>query len=318
MKTSAIIRIIASVLLIIFLVFVFTNSIGKNQISFNGFKLFSFNLGGFNYRFDDENKYSIADGKTSVKDINKIDLDWVSGNIRIEEYDGSEIEFYEESSSNLAEDKKMRYMVDGETLKIRFRKPYTGFGIKNALDKTLVVRIPVSMEDGLSEFKIENVSSSIEIEALITNVLIVDSVSGEIKIRNLIADEIDLETISGSVNVSGTCKNIDFETVSGTINAVIESKSIEKVSIGSVSGDAFLNLDSCPKDLDMEAVSGSAYITIPENDGFVVKYGTVSGDFKCNFEVSLTKKEAVYKGNNSSQSKLKINTVSGDINIDKK
>lgn len=318
MRTSAIIRIVTSLLLIVFLVFILTNSLGKNQFSFNGFKLFSINLGGFNYKFDDESKYSIADGKITVDDVRKIDLDWISGNIKIEEYNGNKIEFYEENSSSLSEDDKMRYFVDNGTLKIRFRKSYMGFGLLKSLNKAIVLRIPVSMEDGLNEFKIDNVSSSINIEALITDNLTIDSVSGEISIRNLLAKELDIETVSGTVNVSAKSEILNIETVSGTLNAVIDSALIKKVNVDSVSGDAFLDLGSCPEDLDMESVSGNAHITIPENKGFEVKYDTVSGKFKCDFAVSITKKEAVYKEGNSGNSKLRINTVSGNININKK
>lgn len=318
MRTSAIIRIVTSLLVIVFLIFILTSSLGKNQISFNGFKLFSFNLGGINYKFDDENKYSIADGKINVDDIRSIDLDWISGKIKIEEYSGSNIEFYEENSSNLKEDDKMRYMVDGGKLKIKFKKPYMGFGFQKSLNKTLVVRIPISMEDGLTELKIDNVSSSVNIEALITNTLTLDSVSGEISIKNLIAKELDIKTVSGTVNISAKAEILNVETVSGTVNAVIDSDSIEKVNIESVSADASLDLGSCPEDLDMESVSGSVHITIPENNGFVARYDSISGKFKCDFAVSITKKEAVYKEGNAGNSKLRINTVSGNININKK
>lgn len=317
MRTSAIIKIVANLILVIVLIAILTSLISGNQFGFRGFKIPIFNFGGFSYKFDDANKYSIADGKINVDDIRKLDIDWVAGKVRIEEYSGDKIEFYEENSSSLSEDDKMRYMVDNGTLKIKFRKSYIGFGILKSLNKELVIRIPVSMEDGLAELKLDNVSSSVEIEALIANVVLIDSVSGSISIKDLISKKLDIETVSGTVNVSAESDFVDAEAVSGNLNISISSKSIEKVDVESVSGYVSLDLGSSPKNLDIETVSGDVDIILPENDGFTAKYYSISGKFKCDFEVSLTKKEAVYK-DGKVKSKLDIETVSGDIYINKK
>lgn len=315
MKTSAVIRIITWSIVAIFLIAFLTNSIGSNKSGFGNFPII--NLGNFNYNFDNASKYSIADGKINADDIRKLDIDWVSGKVRIEEYNGKTIEFYEESTSSLSEDNKMRYLVDGGTLKIRFRKPYTMFGAIKSLNKTLVIRIPVSMEDGLAELKLENVSSIVEIEALIANVAVIESVSGEINIKNLISKKLDIETISGDVNLSANLEHLNLETISGDVDISIDSNSIEKIDMESVSGELSLKMNSCPKKLDIETVSGEVDIFIPENDGFAVEYETISGKFKCDFEVSLTKKQAIYK-DGKSKSMFDIETISGNISINKK
>ncbi len=318
MRTSAIVKIVVNFMLAIFLISILINILGGNSLGFKGFKIPIFSFGGFSYKFDDASKYSIANGKISVDDIRKLDIDWVAGKVRIEEYSGDKIEFYEENSSGLSEDDKMRYMVDNGTLKIKFRKSYIGFGILKSLSKDLVIRIPVSMEDGLAELKLDNVSSSIEIEALIANVVLIDSVSGSISIKNLISKKLDIETVSGTVNVSAEAEFVDVEAISGDLNISISSKSIEKVDIESVSGDVSLDLGNSPKILDVETISGEVNITLPENDGFVARYDSVSGKFRCDFEVSISKKEAVYKDGKINKSKLDIETVSGDITINKK
>jgi len=318
MRTSAIIKIIANLILALVLISILTSLLSGNQFGFKGFKIPTFHLGGFSYKFNDASKYSIANEKVSVDDIRKLDIDWVAGNVRIEEYSGDKIEFYEENSSSLKEDDKMRYMIDNGTLKIRFRKSYIGFGIIKSLSKKLVIRIPVSMEDGLAELKLDNVSSSVEIEALIANVVLIDSVSGGVSIKNLISKKLDIETVSGTVNVSAEAEFVDAEAVSGDLNISISSKSIEKVDIESVSGDVSLDLGNSPKILDVETISGEVNIILPENDGFVARYDSVSGKFRCDFEVSIAKKEAVYKDGKINKSKLDIETVSGDITINKK
>ncbi len=317
MRTSAIIRIIANLVLVIFLVALFVNLLNGDTIEFKGLKIPTINFGGFSYKFDDESKYSIADGKINTKNINKLDIDWISGKIKIEEYSGDGIEFYEESSSSLSEDKKMRYMIDNGTLRIRFRKPYKTIGaFDKALNKTLVIRIPKSMEDGLTQLKIENVSSIIDINALIADNVIIDNVSGQINIKDLIANKLDVETVSGSVYAFAEAKSVEADSVSASININLESNSIEKIDVETVSGSIVLNLNSVPSEIDAETVSGSINVKLPENDGFVVKYSSISGKFNTDFEVKLTKGEAIYKDGKSSN--IKIDTISGSINVNKK
>lgn len=293
MKTSAIIRIIAWSAIAIFLTIVLVNVLNGNGLGLRGLTGFSINLSG--YSFENINKYSVAESAVNVKDIKKIDADWISGKVKIEEYDGNTIQFYEEASSNLSEDNKMRYLVENGTLKIKFKKPNKGiFSFNNSLNKTLVIRMPLSEENSLKEFILDVVSASVEIEALKADNVSIEAVSGYITIKNLISDKLDVETVSGDMNVHANVNSVDVE---------------------SVSGDLVLDLENCPRGIDAEAVSGRVDIFLPENDGFTVRYDSVSGKFKCDFEVSITKKEAVYK---NGKAKFDIETVSGGINVNRK
>lgn len=293
MKTSAIIRIIAWSAIAVFLTIVLVNVLNGNGMGLGSLGGFNINFSG--YSFQNVNKYSVAENTVNVKDIRNIDIDWISGKVKIEEYDGDGIEFYEESSSDLNEDNKMIYLVENGTLKIKFKKPYKGIiSFNKLLNKTLVIRMPLSEENSLNEFTLDVVSSSVEIEALRADKVSIDAVSGDITIKNLISDKLDVETVSGDMNVHANVNSVDFE---------------------SVSGDLVLDLENCPKGIDAEAVSGRVDIFLPENDGFTVRYDSVSGKFKCDFEVSITKKEAVYK---NGKAKFDIETVSGGINVNRK
>ncbi len=293
MKTSAIIRIIAWSVIAIFLTVVLVNVINGNGMNLGALRGFNINFSG--YSFENINKYSVAEDTVNVKDIKNIDIDWISGKVRIEEYDGDSIQFYEESSSNLSEDNKMRYLAENGTLKIKFKKPYKSIiSFNNYLNKTLVIRMPSSGENNLNEFTLDVVSASVEIDALKADKVSIEAVSGDITIKNLISDKLDVETVSGDMNVHANVDSVDFE---------------------SVSGDLVLDLENCPRGIDAEAVSGRVDIFLPENDGFTVRYDSVSGKFKCDFEVSITKKEAVYK---NGKAKFDIETVSGGINVNRK
>lgn len=289
MKTSAIIRIITWSIVAIFLVVVLVNSI-------NGDGILGLNIGFSGYSYSNSSKYLVADGLIGVNDIRNIDIDWISGKVRVEEYNGDRIEFYEENSSGLDEDEKMRYLVENGNLKIKFKKSkkIASFLFNNSFSKTLIIKIPSSLSNELSNFEVDCVSSKVEIDNLIANNISIEAVSGEIDINNVISEALNVETVSGNVNISG---NIDF----------IENES--------VSGKIMMDLDNCPKEIKSETVSGSINISIPENEGFTAKYESLSAKFTSDFEVNKTKDEAIYK---NGESNFVFESVSGRININKK
>ncbi len=289
MKTSAIIRIITWSIVAIFLIVILVNVI-------NGDEIIGFNIGFSGYNYDNSSKYLVADGVVNAKDINNIDVNWISGKIKVVDYDGDTIEFYEEGSSNLDEDEKMRYLVEDGNLKIKFKKSrkFMAFSLFKSLNKTLILKVPSSIKDELNNFVVDTVSSPVEIENLKSNNVSIEVVSGKVDLKNVKSEVLNVETVSGSTNISGDIDFIDVEAVSGKVT---------------------MNLENCPEEIKTETVSGSINIYIPENDGFTVEYDSVSGKFKCDFEVKMSKKEAIYK---NGKSDFELETVSGGININKK
>lgn len=289
MKTSAIIRIITWSIVAIFLIVILVNVI-------NGDEIIGFNIGFSGYNYDNSSKYLVADGVVSAKNIENIDIDWISGKIKVVEHDGDTIEFYEEGSSNLDEDDKMRYLVEDGNLKIKFKnsRKFMAFSLFKSLNKTLILKVPSSINDELNSFVIDTVSSPVEIENLTSNNVSIEVVSGKVDLKNIKSEVLNVETVSGSADISGNIDFIDFEAVSGKV---------------------IMDLENCPKEIKAETVSGSINIYIPENDGFTANYDSVSGRLKCDFEVKMSKKEAIYK---NGKSNFEFETVSGGININRK
>ena len=288
MRTSAIIRIITWSIVAIFLVVVLVNSI-------NGDKIFGLNnIGFFGYSYDNSGEYLVADDIISVRDIKNIDIDWISGKVKVEEYSGNTIEFYEEESSSLDEDEKMRYLVEDGSLKIKFKKSKKFISSFLNKNKTIIIKIPSSVSGGLNSFVLNTVSSNVEVNNLVANNVSIEVVSGDIDINNVKSELLYVETISGSVNISGAIDFIESEGVSGKIT---------------------MDLENCPKEIKSETISGSINIYIPENDGFTAKYESVSGKFTSDFNVTMTKNKAVYK---NGKSNFDFESVSARININKK
>ena len=293
MKTSAMIRIILYAFIALLLTGVLLWGIGGNH----NMNFFSFNLfgnSGLNYNDSD---YTIGDGEVDKNDVDSIQVDWLAGNVTVVPYEESNtnsdvVTFSEESNTQLDEDYEMRYKVEDGVLKIMFAKSNVKFiGIFKSLNKDLTIQLPADMT--LSDVTIDTVSANINIENIKAgNQIDLETVSGNIEGANITANNIDAETVSGKIRwTDGSFQSVDAESVSGAINA---------------------SFATMPSDIKVETVSGSMTLGLPENEGFKVDYDKVSGDFDCEFNVKINKNMAMYK---NGVNKIKMNTVSGDMNI---
>ena len=117
-------------------------------------------------------------GNTTVtKPVNNLYVDWTSGRVNIEYHDGTGVIVSETANRDLSEDDKLRWWLDGDTLRIRFAKP--GFRISVNLDKHLTVSLPKG-----------TVLKSADI----------GTTSGDVFTPALAADDIRLGSISGSID----------------------------------------------------------------------------------------------------------------------
>ena len=94
--------------------------------------LFGHTASGLSY--PNAEKYSIGDASVSDM-VNNLFIDWTAGKVTVEYYDGKEITVSETANRSLSEDDKLRWWLDGDTLRVRYAKP--GFRISFDLDKQL-------------------------------------------------------------------------------------------------------------------------------------------------------------------------------------
>lgn len=234
--------------------------------------------------------YNVGGG-TVTDEFQSIKVNWTNGKINIEAYDGEDTVI---SETEVAEkENKLRWRVEDGVLKIQQMAAGMRFGLKQTPKKTLTVKIPSNVAEGLKA---------------VTS----DSVSAEVTITGISAsDKIEIDTVSGGANLKNIkTEKLDIDTVSGSIKAAGEFTELES---DSVSGDVTVSSATPLKKLDCDSTSGNIRLTIPKNSGFTLKADTVSGDISCGLPTVSESNNRRVCGDGSAD--FETDTVSGDLII---
>ncbi len=201
-------------------------------ISMLAFSLTSCQL---SYNYDDAMKYT-AGGASVSAPVTEIEIDWLTCKVEIEQYDGDEIVFKDESEHEIRESEMLRYYLDGTTLKIKYAKSGV-IQIQNEY-KTLVLMVP---KQGNYDIEVNTVSASVYVNApdMELNEMSVNTVSGNVEINSIIRDELSVATVSGDVSVktSDSVNPSEIETVSGNVKLELPSDTSFVVEYNTVSGN---------------------------------------------------------------------------------
>lgn len=287
MKRNAIARIIIWSLVAVLLTSLLVVGISSSPSSF-----FSgdWSLGTIGVTYKNSALYNVGGG-TVTDEFQSIKVNWTNGKINIEAYDGEDTVI---SETEVAEkENKLRWRVEDGVLKIQQMAAGMRFGLKQTPKKTLTVKIPSNVAEGLKA---------------VTS----DSVSAEVTITGISAsDKIEIDTVSGGANLKNIrTEKLDIDTVSGSIKAAGEFTELES---DSVSGDVSVSSATPLKKLDCDSTSGNIRLTIPKNSGFTLKADTVSGDISCGLPTVSESKNRRVCGDGSAD--FETDTVSGDLII---
>jgi len=287
MKRNAIARIVIWSLVAVLLTSLLVVGISSSPSSF-----FSgdWSLGGIGVTYKNSALYNVGGG-TVTDEFQSIKVNWTNGKINIEAYDGEDTVI---SETEVAEkENKLRWRVEDGVLKIQQMAAGMRFGLKKTPKKTLTVKIPSNVAEGLKA---------------VTS----DSVSAEVTITGISAsDKIEIDTVSGGANLKNIkTEKLDIDTVSGSIKAAGEFTELES---DSVSGDVTVSSATPLKKLDCDSTSGNIRLTIPKNSGFTLKADTVSGDISCGLPTVSESKNRRVCGDGSAD--FETDTVSGDLII---
>lgn len=287
MKRNAIARIIIWSLVAVLLTSLLVVGISSSPSSFfTG----DWSLGGIGVTYKNSALYNVGGG-TVTDEFQSIKVNWTNGKINIEAYDGEDTVI---SETEVAEkENKLRWRVEDGVLKIQQMAAGMRFGLKKTPKKTLTVKIPSNVAEGLKA---------------VTS----DSVSAEVTITGISAsDKIEIDTVSGGANLKNIrTEKLDIDTVSGSIKAAGEFTELES---DSVSGDVTVSSATPLKKLDCDSTSGNIRLTIPKNSGFTLKADTVSGDISCGLPTVSESKNRRVCGDGSAD--FETDTVSGDLII---
>ena len=228
-------------------------------------------------------------GNVDIVQLNgfrSINIDWTSGCVTVELYDGQGIELSETMMDGSDVSLKMEWRVDEDdsTLDI-LSQPLT---VSASQKKHLTVKLPRSMV--LYELDIHTVSADVSVDlteedTLTLQELDVSSVSGAISVSAANAGEISLATTSGAVSGSVRTGKLEADTVSGTVG---------------------LTLEVLPAELEVETVSGGITLMLTEKPAVPVDvvFRTVSGQLDSDVD-STGSADCVWE----------LETTSGDATI---
>ena len=288
-----------------------------------------------------------AGGATVTGRVENLDIDWTSGEVNVEYHSGDGVIVSETADRALSEDEKLRWWLDGTTLRIQYMKP--GFRISVNVNKKLTVSLPEgtvlkSADIGVTsaalnlprlaadEIRLDVTSGDITAVTL-TGKLTASSTSGDIFISQESGiGEVDMTSTSGSISCSlgAGAGSVSMHSTSGSIS-LSAAGSVNTVRLWSTSGVICPDLAGVDKaefsstsggvtgrvaafsDLKVETTSGKVTLSLPDDPGFTCTVDTAGGSFSSS--LALTKNGDTYSCGDGS-ARCSIDTSSGNIQIE--
>lgn len=245
-----------------------------------------------------------------------------------------EILITETSGAELSDDQKVRWQLDGTTLRIKYGDSIIqgifGFLLGNN-NRSLTVTLPEDLV--LDSLEVSVASADVTTDLLHSanadlsaasgdmNILLASdmenaafsSASGNITASLENAEAVRAEAASGDLFVTLTSAGqFSADTSSGEIT--LQADEIADLSVESASGEVYAALAKAPDDASISTASGDVTVALPENADATVTVSTASGDFTSQLPVVMDGKTYAL-GNGSGQ--MSISTASGDISIRK-
>ena len=291
MKSRAIVRLVICSILALLLVTVLVCGL---VFGFDSIKINLPFISSYSFSAYDVSSYNVGNGTAAAAGIKNINIDWVSGDVNIIAYDGGEVKVEESMADGTAisaDNMKMRWAVDGETLRVVFCKPRIIINSFRRAHKTLNVYLPTSLIAELNDVDVDLVSADLNASGITCDKISTDSVSGKVRISDCATHEISADGVSGSYHFSGSAAYVDVISVSGEIELALTNNANE---------------------IELETTSGDMILALAADASFTADYDSVSGDFSCELPIAMKNGDYICGGGDT---EISIATVSGDIAI---
>jgi len=280
--------------------------------------------------YSDAKKYTA--GNTTITDtVENLDLDYLSGMVKVKTHAENTVIISEETTDGLKEDMRVHWWLDKTTLKIKYAASGTRQPIFGIWEKKLTLTVPESAI--FSDVTMKITSAELETSLFKTQNLNVKTASGKADI-NCEAKNIDITSTSGRINLNanGEITNITVQSTSGNIDTVFENagKADFKSTSGKItiwanettdavlkttSGTIVCDFNVAPSKCKISSTSGKTTLKLPENADFGVRFNTSSGNFRSDFALVKNGNHYVCKNGNAD---IEIKTTSGDVAVQKK
>lgn len=265
--------------------------------------------------YDHAEKYR-SGGAVLSSPVRAVEVDWLSGHVKITGYSGSSVQFSEHSPYTLTPETSLHYWLEEDVLHIQ--PAAAGQHSPQELEKDLLLQLPETMMP--EQVRLRSTSADLTAKDLACIDICLESVSGALCLEECTAEKsLTLGTTSGTVQAAwkGTADTVNVSTISGavTLNAAsagdvsvnttsgavqaslqqaAETLSVHTIS-GTVtldaaareiaaettSGSLCLTARSVPETLTARTISGTVTLALPQNADFRLRYQTVSGSCSC-------------------------------------
>lgn len=273
--TAVIMTIICSITVIavvaISCVFGFLNRLGINDMIDDFSSWIPYVNNGEYYNDYNDSKYSIGNAEIDANMVENIDIEWISGSVDIEYYDGDTISINENEQPD--EKYNLRYKLDNGTLDIKYLKSGT-YKNKTQLNLSKKLTIYIPRDKVLYNIEIESVSAAVN--------------------SKITVSDFDAETVSGNISAEGIMNSADVESISGNITLVCP-QSFYEISTDSISGETHITIPKDISGLYIEANSVSGRINAADfnisgkasnytygSGGPEISFNSVSGNLNIN------------------------------------
>ena len=258
----------------------------------------SFQLGMINTGYGDLKDYTICQSGRehfSADEVRTIDLDWISGKVKLQSGSTDQITLEERCEKSLKDEQKLCWKLENGTLSIRFCSALQ----TQMPDKELVLTVPAGWT--AESVSVGVTSGDVELHALqVEKTLSLSATSGDMQVFDCSCDRLDAGATSGSLSLKG-CVGLEFE-------------------LGATSGE--LSADDCRCDT-VKATTTSGDISI-HCEAKEIRLGSTSGSIRCEgvpagCDVSIDTTSGTVKLNlfgTSSDQRIRIETTSGDVHLD--
>ena len=282
-----------------------------------------FKIGSTTYTtYKDANKYSIGSFSYNASGVDKVCIDYVSGDVTLVQSANRTLNVTE-NDSRLSDDQKVHWYLDGKTLYIRFCK--SGYSGKFPNDsKKINIEIPfdIELEVGITsgdvtfttDVEARNVSlgatsGDFKVKAIRTGDFQMGCTSGNVSMDALYATKASFGSTSGNTSVDLIhAETIKFGATSG--NTVLGNIYASDVNGAGTSGNITLSFEYC-ENLTIGCTSGNIRIEKIPSNGATIKYEKTSGTLKA--DSYMVKDNRMVFG--AGGCKMEIVTTSGDLTI---
>lgn len=276
--------------------------------------------------YEHAEKYTAGDAEiTGI--VKNLEVNWTSGKITVAYHGKETVELRETAKRPIGEDQKMRWWLDGDTLRIQYCKAGLNWSLAADPDKELVLTLPEGIELDSTLFNLT--SGDLIIPGMRTGNLQMTATSGNLNAEaeaNICMatttsgdQQLKLQGKTARIQTTATSGNIRIEAEeAGQIQAVCTSGDMdiragknEQANLSGTSTRVRVRLEEM-KRLSVNTTSGDVTAELPEAPGFSAQLQTLSGDLETG--MALTKRGNQYACGDGSGSVM-INTTSGDIRI---